>query len=86
VIVRKVAGQGEHQLGTPRVNDSQPVSREPKQRAIFLVTRTVGDSFDDAWFRILWRDGDSRNVVAFPKPLLAKSGLRITCFRDSGVK
>lgn len=52
----------------------------------FLVTRPVKDSFDAAGFRILWRDGDSKNVVTFPKPLLAKSGLQITCFRDFRVK
>jgi hypothetical protein len=53
---------------------------------IFLVIRPVEDNFDDARFSTLWRDGDSRNVVTFPKPLLAKSGLQITCFRGSDVK
>ena len=48
VIVHKVAGQGSYQLGKSRVHDSQPVSHEPKERAIFLATQPVEDSFDDA--------------------------------------
>lgn len=87
MIVRKVAEREDTQPGKSRGNDSRPASYEPKQGTIFLGTRPVEDKFlMIPGPGLMSQDGDFRNVVRFPKPPLAKSGLLITCFRDSDVK
>jgi hypothetical protein len=51
VIVRKVAEREDTNLESPVSMNHGPASYEPKQRAIFLVTRPVEDSIDDTEFK-----------------------------------